>query len=80
MNWYDGITMMTERKYYATKMSMLTLAVGQEPEDYLIERLHDKWSLAKIYIDLRKISKKYSLPMMTERGLRLWINKIKVKK
>lgn len=69
-----------ERKYYATKMSQLTLAVGKEPEDYLLERIKEKWSLAKIYLDLRKISRKYSLPMMTERGLRLWVNRIKPKK
>ena len=72
--------MTKERRYYSTKMSQLTLAIGKEPEDYLLERLHDKHSLAKIYIELMKISKKYSLPMMSERGLRLWIEKVKPKK
>jgi len=68
------------RKYYSTKMSQLTLAMGMEPEDYLWDRIKQKWSLAKIFLELRAIAKKYQLPMMTERGLRLWVDKINKKK
>jgi len=68
------------RKYYSTKMSQLTLAIGMEPEDYLVDRLKQKWSLAKIFLELRAIAKKFGLDMMTERGLRLWVDKVNKKK
>jgi len=68
------------RKYYSTKMSHLTLAIGMEPEDYLADRIKQKWSLAKIFLELRSIAMKFALPMMTERGLRLWMDKMTKKK
>ena len=64
------------RKYYSTKMSQLTLAIGMEPEDYLVDRLKQKWSLANIFLELRAIANKYGLQMMSESGLPLWVDMI----
>lgn len=72
--------LLISRRYYSTKMSLLTLAVGMEPEDYFRNRIKQKWSLARIYLELRGISKRFGLDMMTERGLRLWIDKVNHKK
>lgn len=65
------------RTKYNTKFSQLTLAIEQEPENFLLQRLSKGDHPMKIYNELKKISTKHKLPLIERRTLYLWIAKIK---
>lgn len=65
---------MNNRIKYSTKFSNLTLAIGEEPNDFLVKR--SDWQAGRIYNLLRRISIENKLPMVNKRTLYLWINKI----
>lgn len=61
-------------KKYSTKFSRLTLAVGEEPIQYLT-RMKDRHP-SEIYLQLKRISVENKLPMVSRRTINLWINRI----
>lgn len=65
------------RTKYNTKFSQLTLAVEQEPENFLIQRLSKGDHPMKIYNELKKISVKYKIPLVERRTLYQWIKKMR---
>ena len=64
------------RERYSTKFSKLTLAIGKEPEDYIQEKLDMKWIPMQIYHDLFRIAREFKLPMVSERSIYNWIDRI----
>jgi len=65
------------RTKYNTKFSQLTLAIEQEPENFLLQRLSRGDHPMKIYNELKKISRLHKLPLIERRTLYLWITKIR---
>ena len=65
------------RTKYNTKFSQLTLAVEQEPENFLIQRLSKGDHPMKIYNELKKISIRHKLPLVERRTLYQWIKKMR---
>jgi hypothetical protein len=61
---------------YSTKMSKLTLAVRQEPEDYLLNRIELGWQPMKIYHELMRIAEDHKLHMISRRTLYSWLDKL----
>jgi hypothetical protein len=60
---------------YHTKFTNLTLAVDKEPEEFLEVCLKKKWTVTRIFNELRKIAQHHKLPMVDRRTVHTWVTK-----
>lgn len=65
------------RVKYNTKFTYLTLAIGQEPEEYIKKAIKNNVVPMRVYHDLKVIAKKNRVQMVDRRTIYTWYNKIK---